>query len=89
MIYFKFTNEDHALRTRLRNCVNPRKALDTLMQCYYKWTDRIGGYMIINTHSKQPTAEFSIRTNVLPNEGITRALRRKGRLSKSVKRLKK
>ena len=88
MIYFKFTNEDNSLRKRFRNYVSPQKALDTLMKCYYKWTNRIGGYMIIDTHTRQPSSEYSIRTNILPNEGITRALRKKDRIIKPVKRLR-
>ena len=75
MIYFKFTNEDHALRRRFRNYTYRPKAIDTLMDTYYKWTKRIGGYMIIDQHPRQTFTQFSIRTNVLPGEGIARALR--------------
>ena len=77
MIYFRFTNEDEALRRRFRNYVYAKKAIDTLMKCYYKWTSRLGGYMIINQHPRQSNPEFSIITNILPSEGITRALRPK------------
>ena len=75
MIYFKFTNGDYSSRRRFRYYVFLPKELDTLMNCYYKWTKRIGGYMIIDQHPRQLKPELSIRTNVLPGEGITRVLR--------------
>ena len=74
LLYFRYSNNDHALMTRFRNFYAGGNRARDLMEIYTKWTDERGGYMVIDNHPDQKEKEvFSIRTGVFPQD--LRALR--------------
>ena len=69
LLYFRYSNNDHAIMTRFRNFYSGGNRVRDLMEIYTKWTGERGGYMVIDNHPDQKEKEvFSIRTNIFPED---------------------
>ena len=71
LIFFGFKNETNALRYRFRDYIPSKKHLDSLMKVYRLWTEREGGYMVIDNHPMSKCLTVSFRTNILKEDGPT------------------
>ena len=74
LIFFGFRNETNALRHRFCDYVPSKRHLDSLIKIYHLWTERKGGYMIIDNHPMSKCGSLSVRTNILKEDGPTLSL---------------
>ena len=69
LVYFRYSNNDHAIMSRFRNFYSGGKKAADLMQIYKKWTEERGGYIVIdNNPDLQDKDTFSIRKGVFPED---------------------
>lgn len=69
VVYFRYGNNDHQLLMRFRNFYSRANQAKDLMEIYKKWTERRGGYMIVDNHPDLIGKEkFTIRTNIFPED---------------------
>lgn len=69
VVYFRYGNNDHQLLTRFRNFYSRANQARDLMEVYKKWTERRGGYMIVDNHPDLHSKDkFTIRTNIFPED---------------------
>ena len=65
LIYFRYSNNDHAIMNRFRNFYSGGKKAADLLEIYKKWTEERGGYIVIDNHPDlQDKDIFSIRKGI-------------------------